>query len=105
MPKVQTDKSVRDNLDKIVRENPDILRPDVTVSVQRGQLCKDIADLISRLPLTEEQGKVIFDAISARFKHKNCYRCLKLKCILGGKYVYPDGDMTKPKRFMCGDCS
>ena len=104
MTKYQEDRSVRDNLARIIESHPDILRPEIKVTIERDRLCQDIADLIRRLPLTEQQGRVLYEAISGRYKNKTCFKCLKLRCELGGRYVFPDGDMSKPKRFICEDC-
>jgi len=98
------DKTVRSNLQQIIKEVPDILKQEIEVSIQREQLCNDIADLIRKMPLNEKQGRILYDAISGRFKNVTCFRCLKVKCTLSGKYEFPDGDMSKPKRFICGDC-
>jgi hypothetical protein len=103
--KYQTDQEISQNLEKIIKSDPTILRPDREVNVSRDKLCEDIAALIARLPLNEKQGRVLYNAISGRFKNLTCYKCLKVKSVLSGSYVYPNGDMTKPKRFICGDCS
>src|SRR5262245_18178692 len=102
--KINEDKVVRSNLGQIVKGVPDLLDGSVQVSIEREKLCSDMADLIRRLPLSEKQDKILYDAISARYQHRNCYKCLKLKCVLGGEWVYPDGDLSKPKRFVCGEC-
>src|SRR5262245_44853449 len=101
---LQKDRDICNNLQQIRKNTPELLKKEIEVIVNRDKLCQDMADLIRRLPLNEKQGRILYDAISGRFKNITCYKCLKVKCVLSGKHVYPDGDMSKPKRFVCGDC-
>lgn len=100
----QKDNTISRNLERILTGNPNILRPDVEVSVERDKLCEDMAALIARIPLNEKQGRILYDAIVGRFQNKTCYKCLRVKCVLGGSFIHPDGDLAKPKRFICGEC-
>lgn len=104
MPKPVEDIEVRRNLHGILKEFGAIMKPDVVVSTDRDKLVDDLCIFIRRCPFNVAQGKALLDAITARMKHKTCCSCGRLKPELGGKLTWVDGDMSKPKRFVCGEC-
>jgi inhibitor of KinA sporulation pathway (predicted exonuclease) len=75
-----------------------------TRSVPRDVVVNDMCDLIRRIPLEDEQIRALYDAILTRLISKVCYRCAQLKPVLYGDKIWPDGDMSKPKRFVCKEC-
>ena len=72
--------------------------------VPRKQVIMDMADLIRKMPLESEDIRVLYTAITNRMTHKTCCKCGKLKLETEGELIWLDGDMSKPKRFVCGDC-
>ena len=102
--KIARDSEIRVNLHRILRNYPEITDSGVDVSIARDSLVSDLAALIARLPLTEEQGKKLYEAVTGRYQHRTCFKCLKLKCVLGGSYIYPDGNLDAQKRFVCQEC-
>lgn len=70
----------------------------------KDQVVHQICDLIRRMPFTSTQLKEIYDSVSGRLISKTCYYCGKVKLQIEGDLVWVDGDMTKPKRFLCADC-
>ena len=98
------DAEISRNLKEILSHYPDITNTDVNISAARDQLIENLTSLIMRLPLNQQQGKKLYDAVTARYHHKTCYKCLKLKCVLNGTYTYPGGNLSGQKRFVCGEC-
>jgi hypothetical protein len=103
--KVVADSTLRGNLHGILREFDSIMKPSVEISKDRDILVDDLSALIRRLPMNNEQVKKLYDAITARMESKTCYKCARLKPVLGGGYTYPGNDMSKPKRFICKECN
>lgn len=104
MPRIQPDGEIQENLHDIMRKFPDVGNPDVKISMDRQKLVEDIALLMRKLPMNTEQVKLVYEAITARMKSKSCYVCARLKPVLGGELKWVDGDMSKPKRWVCEDC-
>jgi hypothetical protein len=102
--KIAHDSEIRTTMQKILRDYPEITNADVPISDVRDSLISDICALIARLPMTEVQGKALYDAVTGRYQHRTCFKCLKLKCILNGSYIYPGGNLGGQKRFICGEC-
>lgn len=73
--------------------------------VHKDKVVTDIAELIRRLPLTGDQIKGLYSAITGRMVNKTCYYCGKLAPEVEGTHTYPGGDMSRPKQFICGGCS
>jgi hypothetical protein len=102
--KVQHDIDIRRNLSSILKEFGAIMTPTVVVSSERQKLVEDIAALLDRLPMNKEQVALIYEAICRRMISKVCYKCARLRPMIDGVYIWHDGDMSKPKRFVCGEC-
>lgn len=98
-----TDSILLDRL-KEIEKHPNITKDDVEAMVDRNQLIDDLCRLIARLAMTEPQALKLYNAVTARYQHKTCYKCLKVKCIIGGYYEHIGGDMSKQKRFVCSTC-
>ena len=75
-----------------------------SIKIKKAEVVDQIISLIRSLPLSAEQVRGIYDAVRDRMVSKTCYKCGKLKLEIAGAQVWPDGDMSKPKRFVCGDC-
>lgn len=72
--------------------------------VDKDKVLQDIAKLIRTSPLTSAQIQMLNEAIQSRIKYKTCCNCGKLVPEMAGSLVWLNGDMSKPKRFQCGDC-
>lgn len=54
--------------------------------------------------LTDAQIKQLYDAITFKMISKSCFLCCKMGLVIEGTYRHSDGDMSKPKRFICRRC-
>lgn len=70
----------------------------------RDEMVVDLVKWIATEKWTDEELKAIYMAARNRFRQKTCYSCGELKPDFGGEFIWPDGDMSKPKRFKCADC-
>jgi hypothetical protein len=80
------------------------LNPKGQPVVTKQELVDDMADLIQRMPLTDEQILKLYNAVSARLVSKHCALCGKLGLQIEGETRFLDGDMSKPKKFVCRRC-
>lgn len=71
--------------------------------VPREQYIKDLARHVEQ-DLNEEERLVLYMALRNKLMSKTCYQCGCMKPIFGGELMWPDGDMSKPKKFKCADC-
>lgn len=80
--------------------------PDVDVEVQRSkeEIVNDMCDLIRRIPLKTDQIRALYDSVSARLISKTCHSCGKFGLEIEGSFIYPGGDLSKPKQFICRRC-
>lgn len=74
------------------------------VRVKRRTFVDRIIEAVRSAPFTAEELKELKAAVENRFVSKTCFRCGKIKVVVDGELVWPDGDMSKPKRFVCKDC-
>jgi len=73
-------------------------------TINRDKLVSDMSDLIHKIPLTRDQVAQLSKAIASRVIYKTCYKCGKVKEECLGSFQFVDNDMSKPKRWVCGDC-
>lgn len=76
-----------------------------SVKVSRRGVVNDMADLIARLPLEDAEIVHLYEAICKRMRTSICHVCQKQKPRVEGTLTWPDGDMSKPKKFVCHQCS
>lgn len=103
--KIQLDAQIRSNLHGIIHDFPRVMDKTVEVNKDRNILVDDLCALIARLPMNTEQVKKLYVAITNRMDSRVCFRCARSKPTLGGGYVYPENDMSKPTRFVCKECN
>lgn len=72
--------------------------------VPREEMIKDLGDWLRKENFTDHELAFLYQILRDRFKQKTCYQCGQLKPVFKGELVWPDGDMSKPKRFVCADC-
>lgn len=65
---------------------------------------KQVLDYIRRAPLKAEEMQAIYSAITNRLGHKTCSKCGKIRIAIEGELRWMDGDMSKPKQFVCSLC-
>lgn len=68
------------------------------------KMVAQMVEIIEQMPLTAEDVRAVYKAITGRMINKTCYFCGHLKPEVEGEMRWPDGDMSKPKRFLCKDC-
>jgi hypothetical protein len=81
---------------------PDSQKQDRLVS--KEQIVRDMVGMIRRETWSRSQIESLYQAVVSKLVSKTCSKCLKVKPELDGTFIYPDGDMSKPKRFLCVDC-
>ena len=64
----------------------------------------ETAEAMRRMNLSVPEIRLLYDSICSRLVHKNCQKCGRLKLEIEGRMSWTDGDMSKPKRFICKDC-
>jgi hypothetical protein len=74
------------------------------IDVSKPDLVKRLVDIIKRAPFEATQLLQLYDAISHRLVSKVCRECGKLGLEIEGRFIYPSGDMSKPKQFICRRC-
>jgi hypothetical protein len=102
--KIIADATFRERLARIQQEFPEVIDPQVAVSTSRDALIDDLSRLIHRMPMTTEQACILKEAVDSKFVSKTCARCLKVKPEIDGIKMHIDGDLSKPKRFVCKEC-
>ena len=74
------------------------------VEVPREKMIQELGDWLRRENFDEQELNFLYQVLRNRFRQKNCYLCGKLKETFKGVLEWPDGDMSKPKKFVCADC-
>lgn len=87
--------------DKVIRQ---ILDSSQTVQMSRRELVDQMIKHIKSIALDPEEVKALYSAITGRMIWRRCSVCLKTKLEIEGKMVFKDGDLSKPKQFICKDC-
>lgn len=72
--------------------------------ISKETFAEKAAELIRGNSWSEVEIRMLYEAIISKMRSKMCFKCAKLKPEMGGALTFPDGDMSKPKRFVCGDC-
>lgn len=75
-----------------------------TVSVPREKTIKDLGEYLRTEKFDEFELNFLHQILRDRCRQKTCYDCGKLQPTFKGELLWPDGDMSKPKRFRCADC-
>lgn len=72
--------------------------------VPREQFVADLVRLITTERWSDEELEMIYAAARQKARSKVCFVCGELKPVFGATWLWPDGDMSKPKKFKCADC-
>jgi len=91
----------QDKDDTAIRQ---VVQQSTHVPVPLRQHIQHTIEVIRRSHLTTEEILGLYQAVTSRMVNKTCFKCGRLKLEIEGAKVWPDGDMSKPKRFMCKDC-
>lgn len=78
--------------------------PAKTRDYKPDDIVRMICDAIRQTNLSDEQVKTIHIAAEQRLRAVTCFVCGKLKPQMLGTYQFIDGDLSKPKRFVCKQC-
>jgi hypothetical protein len=65
---------------------------------------KQLKAILPSVPMTTQDMVELRQILANRMINKTCFKCAKVKPEADGIMTYPDGDMSRPKRFVCGDC-
>lgn len=72
--------------------------------IPRGQFILDLMGILRTYNFTDDEIEQLYKTLRNRVRVTTCYKCVTLKPRLDGEMVWPDGDMSKPKRFICSEC-
>jgi len=76
--------------------------------IPKDVVVQDIAAVIRRIPLTQDEILLLYDAVKGRVKHKMCQRCGVLTAVgIEGKALKEDwaqGNIFYT-RFICNSCT
>ena len=81
-----------------------ILSGSRTVQMPKQELLDQMIRHIKTMPLTAEDTLALYNAIVGRMVYKRCHICLKPGLEIEGAKVFPNGDLSKPKVFVCKGC-
>jgi hypothetical protein len=82
----------------------DLVQQSKHVPVPIRQHIQHVIQVVRTTYLTDEEIRGLYSAVTSRMVNKTCSSCGKLKLGIEGSYTYIDGDMSKPKRFVCKEC-
>ena len=97
-----TDSNVTKTLQDVEREAIRKKRTE-KVKLPVRDFIEKVTALIRSTRMDPVEIKMLYAAITSKMEAKTCYRCLKIKPVIEGEYQLQD-DLSKPKRFVCGDC-
>ena len=81
-----------------------LLQESRPVSMPKAELVAQMIKQIRSIGLTSDEVLGLYTAITGRMKWKTCAICLKAKLEIEGKMIFLNGDLSRPKRFVCKDC-
>lgn len=74
------------------------------VQMPKQELLAEMIRQIKKMPLNHDEVIGLYTAITGRMVWKRCSVCLKARLELEGQMVFPHGDLSRPKQFVCKDC-
>lgn len=71
---------------------------------KKEQFVKDFCNWFPRQSFSDDQAERIYRVVANKVRQATCGQCLRLKPRSGGVLSHPNGDLSKPKVFVCEDC-